>query len=408
MNYKLIITLFFILINAIVFAQSRKELENKKIQNQKEIEYTNKLLNETKKDSENSLNKLVILKKKISYREELIQNIKREINYIDSKIEESKKEIDALEKEMKKLKGDYAKLIIYSYKHKDDFENLMFLLASKDFNQAYKRLKYLQQYSDYRRKQAGIIVNTQSTLNKKIEELEQKRADKQNLLTNEQEESIILNAEKSQQNEILISLKSKEKELKQKLKEQFEISRKLEKEIERIIAEEARKAAERAKKNSNTKTSAGGTFEMTPEEKLISDNFDANKGLLPWPTERGIITGYYGEHPHPVLSNITVQNNGIDITTTEGSTCRVIFEGEVSKVVSIPGANKAVLIRHGNYFTLYSNLDEVYVKSGDKVKTKQNIGKIHTDSKDGKTYLHFEIWQESSKMNPSIWLSKKQ
>jgi len=221
------------------------------------------------------------------------------------------------------------------------------------------------------------------------------------------------NREKTEQKETLTKLQSKEKELKTKLEKQILARKKLQKEIEDIIAEEIRKAAERAKKeaenktpNSKTTTTTKGNFALTPAEKIISDNFGANKGLLPWPTERGVVTGLFGEHPHPVLKNIKVQSNGIDISTSEGSSARAIFDGEVSKIVTIGPSNKAILIRHGNFFTLYSNLKETKVKAGDKVKTKQSIGIINTVKEEGKTTLHIEIWQESTKLDPSLWLSK--
>lgn len=404
--YNIIFFCFIFLLTASTFAQSKKDLEKKRHQNQKDIEYTNKLLNETKKNAESSYNNLLILNQKITLRQDIIYGITAEIKLLDSKIDDNRMVINSLEADMKKLKEQYAKMIIHAYKHRNSFDNLMFILAADNFNQAYKRLKYLQQYSEYRKKQAELINKTQTVLKSKISELEVKRSEKENLLKSKQEENIMLSLEKSEQDKIVTSLKNKESELKKQLAEQYETSKKLQKEIERIIAEEARKAAERAKTKTTTKANATSSFDLTPEEKLISDKFDSNKGLLPWPTERGIITGLFGEHPHPVLSNITIQNNGIDISTTAGAEARVIFDGEVSKVVTIPGANKAILIRHGNFFTLYSNLSEASVKSGDHVTTKQTIGKIETEG--NKTTLHFEIWQESNKLNPAIWLTKKQ
>ncbi|OFX23515.1 MAG: hypothetical protein A2033_16195 [Bacteroidetes bacterium GWA2_31_9] len=404
--YNIVFFCFIFLLTASTFAQSKKDLEKKRHQNQKDIEYTNKLLNETKKNAESSYNNLLILNQKITLRQDIIYGITAEIKLLDSKIDDNRMVINSLEADMKKLKEQYAKMIIHAYKHRNSFDNLMFILAADNFNQAYKRLKYLQQYSEYRKKQAELINKTQTVLKSKISELEVKRSEKENLLKSKQEENIMLSLEKSEQDKIVTSLKNKESELKKQLAEQYETSKKLQKEIERIIAEEARKAAERAKTKTTTKANATSSFDLTPEEKLISDKFDSNKGLLPWPTERGIITGLFGEHPHPVLSNITISNNGIDISTTAGAEARVIFDGEVSKVVTIPGANKAILIRHGIFFTLYSNLSAVSVKSGDHVTTKQSIGKIETEG--NKTTLHFEIWQESNKLNPAIWLTKKQ
>ncbi|OFX48080.1 MAG: hypothetical protein A2046_05890 [Bacteroidetes bacterium GWA2_30_7] len=404
--YNIIFFSILLLLNAGTFAQSKKDLEKKRLQNQKDIEYTNKLLKETKKNTESSYNNLLILNQKITFRQDIIHSISAEVKLLENKIDDNRLVINSLEADMKKLKDQYAKMIIHAYKHRNSYDNLMFILASDNFNQAYKRLKYLQQYSEYRKKQADLINQTQIVLRSKISELEVKKNEKELLLKSKQEENIMLTLEKSEQDKIITTLKDKESELKKQLTEQIETSKKLQKEIERIIAEEVKKAAERAKTKTTTKASATSSFDLTPEEKLISDKFDSNKGLLPWPTERGIITGLFGEHPHPVLSNITIQNNGIDISTTEGASVRAIFDGEVSKIVTIPGANKAILIRHGNFFTLYSNLATVSVKSGDHVTTKQIVGKIDTEGT--KTTLHFELWQESNKLNPAIWLTKKQ
>lgn len=407
MNFRFnILFILIVFISISSFAQTRKDLENKKKQTQKEIEYINNLLKQNQKNAESSYNNLLIINKKISLQENLIASINSEIKFIDTKIADTKNVVTSLEADLKKIKEEYAKMIYFAYVNRSSYDKLMFIMSAEDFNQAYKRLKYLQYYSQYRQQQAESIKKTQETLSRTIAELEKNKEEKKELIKIQQEENIVLGIEKKQQDEVIISLQSKEKELKEKLEMQVLARKKLDKQIEEIIAREIREAEERAKKAAANSTTKKGNFALTPAEKIISDNFGANKGFLPWPTERGVITGAFGEHPHPVLKNIKVQNNGIDISTEEGSIARAIFEGEVSKIVTIGPANKAVLIRHGNFFTLYSNLKETLVKAGDKVSTKQTIGIINTVKEENKTTLHLEIWQESTKLNPASWLSK--
>lgn len=434
-------------------AQSKKELEQKKKKNQKEIEYTNKLLKENKKNKNKSYNTLLILNRKISLRNELIASVNSEIKLLNVKIDKSTQEINSLAKELMLLKQDYAKMIYYAYKNRSSYDRLMYILSAKDFNQAYQRLKYLQQYSGYRRKQAMSIVKNQKKLQKKLTELQQRINEKQVLLKEQQDESIQLFKEKDEQNEMLLTLKSKESDLKKKLEEQVVLSQKLQKSIENIIASEEetrrkineelkreKKAKERKEKAEKIKNLKGknltakekekleaeekkfeeekenvpevkskpNVYEMTPDEKITSASFGNNKGALPWPTERGLITGTFGEHEHPVLKGIMVRNNGIDISTSEGENVRAIFNGVVSKVLQVPGYNYVVIIRHGNYLSVYSNLSHADVKTGDKVSAKQKIGKVNTDNdEENKTFLHLEIWKDNFKLDPAHWLSQR-
>jgi len=402
-RFTYLLSLIILLSGNYAVSQKLKQLESKKKKTLEDINYTNKLLNETKEGRKDSYNKLVILNKKISLRNNLISDIKNEISIIDTKIRDNTEVIRSLESDLNRLKDEYAKMIYYAYKNKNSYDRLIHILASDDFNQAYRRLKYLQQYTAFRRKQSNLIMATQEVLNKKIAKLEARKEQKEQLIKSRHDEAVILSLEKSEQSKVLNKLQSRESELKKKLEQQRKTAAQLNREIEKIIAEEARKAAERAKASGSSKV-----FELTPEERLISDNFENNKGRLPWPTERGIITGTFGEHEHPVLKGIIVRNNGVDICTTKGATARAIFDGVVSKVVSIPGAHKAVIIRHGEYLTVYSNLREVIVKPEEKVKAKQSIGTIYTDANDGnKTALHIEIWKQNTKLNPAHWLTKR-
>lgn len=383
------------------FAQTKKELENKKKQLQKEIKQTESLLNETKKNKKLSLNQLVTLNKKISIREQLIATIQAEIRLAEKQIKENKEIIASLENDLKKLKEEYAKMIYYAFKNQDAYSRIMFIFSAKDFSQAYRRLKYMQQYSFYRQKQAEMIEKTQELLNKKVAELEEKKRQKQQLLGIEEQEKQVLAKEKTEQEKTLSLLQEQEKELLKKIKEKEQEQKQLQLAIQRIIEEEIRKSREKAKSEGTKPAEKGLT--LTPEAQKLSNTFEANKGKLPWPVAEGIITGKHGEQPHPVLKGITIKNNGVDISTKKDAPVRAVFEGEVTGLATIPGFGKVVMIRHGEYLTVYSNLRDVFVKKGDKIKTKQNIAVVDTDE-NGKTEVHFEIWKGSTLMNPETWL----
>lgn len=406
-NYFNLFLLFCLLMlsssPSIAQKQNKKELENKKKQLQKEIENTNQLLNETKKNKKLSLNQLVILNKKISAREELIATINKEIAILNKNIEENNASINKLQKDLEKLKAEYAKMIYYAYKNQDAYSRLMFVFAAKDFQQAYMRLKYLQQYSDYRKKQAELITSTQKNLNEKVKELETKKADKRDLLSNEVEEKKNLTSEKSEKEQVFSKLQQEETKLKKDLEKKKQDAQKLQQAIQRIIEQELEKAQKQAVADNKPKPQK---LVLTPEAQLVSNNFASNKAKLPWPVAKGVICEKFGVHPHPLMPNIEINNNGVDICTNTGSIARAVFDGEVKGVVNMPGAGQFILVRHGEFITVYSNLKEVYVNVGDKLTTKQNIGSILYDSDDAKTVLHFEIWKGQTKLNPEDWLYK--
>lgn len=411
-SYIFSLLLFFLSLAS--FAQTAKELEEKKKRLQDDIKYTNKLLEETESSKKNSLSQLRLLNTKIEMRQELIKTIAKEVKLIDKQINQTNSVVGSLENDLKKLKSEYAKMIYFAWKNQSSYDRLMFIFSSKDFNQAYLRLKYIQQYADYRKKQAKIIKETQLALGEKIDVLKKSRTEKAALLTNEEQEKLKLTTEKKEKDMLLENLQNKEAQLKKELKQKQNEAQKLQKEIERIIAEEIKKRAEEARKKAEADKLAGKEvketpkgFSMTPEEVLISDNFELNRGKLPWPSEKGIITGHFGESTHPDLPNVKINNNGIDIGTDRGAKARAVFDGTVSAIISIPGAYKAVMVRHGEFISVYANLEEVYVKKDDKIKVKQEIGKVHTDESEGKTELHFEIWRGNAKTNPEEWILLK-
>jgi septal ring factor EnvC (AmiA/AmiB activator) len=382
------------------FSQTKEELQNKKRKLLEEIEFTNKLIEETKQSQTSSMDELVKLNKKIETRAEVINTISLEVDLLDKKIEKNKIVIAQLEADLQELKEEYAKMLYYTYKNRSSYNRLLFLFSSKDFNQAYKRLKYMQQYTSYRKRQAQLIVKTKESIDKKIQNLENIRTEKKVLLQSLEAERTNYTREKVEQEGVLADLKQKESELMKDLTRKRRTADKLQKAIEEIIREEIRKARELAAKKG--KSSEG--FPMTPEAKKLSMNFSANKGKLPWPVSQGVITSDYGTHPHPVLKQIMVKNNGVDISTSRGSMARAIFDGEVSRVIIIPGEGKSVLIRHGEYLSVYSYMSEVFVKAGDKVTTKQEIGLLVSDQANAKTNIHFELWKGMSTLNPAYWL----
>lgn len=392
-----------------VFAQNKNELEEKKKELQKEISLTNKLLSETKKNKELTLDELLKLKSKINLRVELISAIDQEIRFVNKQINRNQEIILSLQKDLEKLKKEYAKMIYYAFKNKSTYNKIMFVFSSSSFNQAYKRLKYIQQYSEYRKKQGEAIVKTQQELLLKIAELEASKQEKSALLSLEQQEKQKLAVEQQEQENNVKQLQNKEQQLRADLAKKQDAERKLQKAIERIIEEEIRKAREaaaKANKGSST-TESKTSFPMTPEALKLSNSFASNKGSLPWPVAEGIITDRFGQHPHPVLTGIVINNNGIDISTTKGAIARAIFEGEVSSVAIIPGGGKVVMIRHGEYLSVYSYLNDVYVNKGDKITTKQHLGTLISEPDKAKTNVHLEIWKGMTKLNPEYWIFRK-
>jgi septal ring factor EnvC (AmiA/AmiB activator) len=381
-----------IVIGLKAFTQSRQELETQKEKAIKEVNFTNSLLENTRISRKASLNKLILLKNKVYQRNSIINNINAEIKLIDENIGEKENIIRSLEEDLRKVKIQYERLIYYAYRNKKFGNKITYVFASNSFNKAFKRIKYIQQVAEYRRKEARLIVRLQEIIEKNIEELEEDKRDKKSLIADKEKEREKLKSERNEQNDLIVKLQRREKELRKMLNEKRSIASRLEKEINDLIAEEARKARSLER--------------LTPEQKIIADNFRSNKGRLPWPTEKGIITEKFGLNNHEVLKGVKVKNNGVDIATIQGAIVRAVFEGEVRKIIAIPGANQAVIIRHGNYLSVYQNLINVGVKNGDLVKVKDMIGKVYTDSNnDNKTILHFEIWEENRKLDPSIWLS---
>jgi septal ring factor EnvC (AmiA/AmiB activator) len=389
---KLVILILLVLLSSGVFLQegSKEILLSKKRQIEKEIELTNKLLEDTRSKRSNTISELKLLKKRLQQRNRLIEELGNEVKHLDDEISDNEETLNSLKSDLEKVKTEYASLIYHAFKNRDSNLNFMYLLASNDINQFYIRFKYLEQYKDYRHKQVELIRRLNLVIEHKIISLNRTKREKMNLINMELGERATLLRETNETDRVVMILQQQEDELKKKLTEKEKIARKLESEIEELIRNEAKRTTFNA---------------LTPTDRIISDDFSRNMGGLPWPTEQGVITDRYGEHPHPVIRNLMVRNNGIDIGTVPGGTARSIFKGVVSKVFNIKGANTTVIIRHGNYYTVYHNLVNVKVRVGEEVETKQIIGEVYSNPDSNETVIHLEIWKELEKQNPEKWLS---
>ena len=401
-NYRLfllrsLMSTFFCVFSATwLLGQTRSELEKKKYKNLQEIEYANKLLNETEKSQKFSVSKLMVLSSKIYSREKVIQNINQEIELLNKRIEDENELIQNLKSDLEGIKAEYARLIQYSFIYQRNYNSLMYILASQSMDQLYKRIRFIQLLTNYRKRQSIAITQTIGTIDSVLAELRDLKKQRNITLRGCETEKGSLEREKKNQDLTITKLKKKENEIRDELRAKLAISKKLENEIQNAIAAEAKK---RNTKNLFT--------QLTPQEKLLSKNFKDNRGKLPWPTETGIVINTFGEHQHPVLKSVVTRNHGIDISTNKDSYVRAVFDGEVSKVIAIPGTNYTVLIRHGNYLTVYQNIVNIQVKNGEKIKTKQVVGRAFGNKDDNFSVVHFEIWNEIEKQNPEDWLSHK-
>lgn len=423
-------------------AQTKEELQKQKVQLQDQIELANSILKKTQNNKQASMNALQTLTQKIQTRERLIRTVDRQITRIDREMARKEQEILDLEARVDSLKADYAALIQLAQRQKRPTQQILFILSSNSFAQAAKRIQYFKDMAAYRERQVHQIEETQVKLAQEREELARVREEKLQLQSEQENERSALLEDASQQEQVVVNLQSKESEIKRDIDKKQREAQQLEAKIKTIIAEEMRKAKERAERNkledeakevglisgkdftSRTSNKAlirlidkaradkgldvrddGPSFAMTPEARALANNFANNKGALPWPVERGIVTGKFGKHAHPIVKGVIVDNPHIEISTDDGAVVRAVFEGEVSTVVPIPGANVMVLVRHGNYFTVYSNLIGVKVKAGDIISLKQPIGTAFTDE-EGKTMVQFGIWRDADIQDPYPWLAQ--
>ncbi len=380
------------------FAQQKKELEERRKRLMQEIELTSSLLNETTRNRAATYDLYVTLQNQIVKRKQLVLTLRKEIQYTAENIERTQEVIAALESDTEQLKEEYAEMARRAYRFKLSNNHLFFLFSADDFNDAFQRWRYLKQYDEYRKKQAHLIMETQKTLEQKIENLELRKAEKETLLSSEVQQHRLLNKELEDKNKILQALRSDEKRLKKDLATQEKDRRRLDDSIKDIIRSEV---AVKKKKEPIT-------VEIINSEsgKDATRLFQSQRGKLPWPVSKGVITRRFGKQAHPTLKKIEISNNGIDIRTDRMAEVRAVFEGKVVGLTFVPGYNNMLIIQHGDYYSVYSNLDEVFVDKGDKVDAKQALGKLSVNSKSNVSELHFEVWREKTRLNPADWVRR--
>ena len=398
LNLKLLGWLLLFCLSFSAAAQDKRKLERKRADLNKKIEQTNELIQRTKAEQANRQTHLSAITGQIKLREELIGTISTEIGSLDHSIVQRNKRIEQKRSELEQLKNEYRQLIRYAQKNQSSYNRLMFIFASGDFHQAFKRVKYLQQHTLSRRQQAERIEHVKQVLGTEIRNLSDQKLEKTVLLGSKEHEKQALAHDKVEEQKTLASLQQEESKLRAQLAKQQSERKRIDAEIERLIASEIKKS----------KATNKGTFKLAPEAKDLSDNFAANKGRLSWPVDRGFISGRFGKQAHPVLRNIIIDNNGIDITTDKEAPVKAIFKGTVSSILVIPGAGKVVVLDHGAYRSIYTQLKEVYVSKGQKVEIKTKLGICLPGESDSRSEAHLEIWKigqdGTQKMNPALWI----
>ena len=379
-------------------SKQQKELEAQRIRLKKEIKQINTILFKNSKTRKNALTEVEDLQVKLNVRSELIRVTNQQANLLTSKIRINEKNISVQRKELEDLKSEYANLIRKSYESKSLQNRLMFLFSSENFLQAYKRLQYLKQYARYRRRQGRAISEKTKLLQELNQMLSIEKADKILLIEENRIVQKEIEKEKKEQNSLIKDLERRQKKLASQISKKEKQQRAIDREINRLIREAIAASNSRAGKKGKK------TFQLTPEAKLLADNFISNKGRLPWPLEKGIVVQGFGRQRHPVVKTTIIQSNGVVIATEPLAQVRAVFEGEVMSVIVIKGSNPSVLIRHGNFITLYTNLAKLYVKKGEKVKAKQAIGEVFTNQQTGKTQLQFGIFNNVKALNPKDWV----
>lgn len=398
-------------------AQTKKQLEDQRNKLIEQIGFIKKQIEEVQKKKETSVNQLVSLRKQIQVRERLIENFNNDIGLTQNQIDGLEVLIIALENDLAKLKTEYGKMLQVAYRNRSHYNNVILVLSAENFNQALRRLRYLQQYNSFRQTQVRLINQTQASLNKRKAQLEQKRQEKEMLLREEETQKSLLSYESEKTTQIVSKLQQNERDLRKELQAQEAARVRLQRAIEDIIRrelEEARRQeAERLKKQGQKpgQVSAPKTtreeFELTPEAKALGADFEANKGKLPWPISKGFVSESFGEHPHPVLKNVKVRNDGINLRTAQGAEVKAVFRGEVTAVVSIPGMQKAVIVRHGQYLTVYAHIEDVRVSKGSKIETGQVLGTVYFDDAENKAEMQLQVWRGTTKIDPQPWLARR-
>ena len=379
-----------------LFPQSKQDLEMQKQELTTEIKKIEKLINQSKNRKRDLLINAENLKFKINLQNDLISNINSQLNIIVNEIERNSKELSKLYDRQKKIKNEYAAMILKTYKHRSMLNKIMFIFSSKDFAQAYKRLQYYKQYARYKDKQIEEIRRNTILIDSTTDGLGKQKTAKQLLIDENQHIKDNLSIENLKQEKILFEIRTDEKryvnQIKQKQKQTIEIDKQIQKIIDEAIAK--------------TKNKNLPEFKLSEEAKLISKKFAENKGKLPWPVDKGLVILKYGKQPHPIVKTTTIQSNGVRILTSDNQEVRSIFDGKVYSIIVSKNGSHAVLIQHGNFFSVYKNLSEIFIKKGDLIITKQALGKLSKNKSTGQTILNFSIFKDGSTENPSSWIYK--
>lgn len=415
-----------------VYAQSSEQLKRERDRLTDDLERLRRELNETASNKKSTLKQLNILRAQITLREEKINNINAEVRNLNSEIAENTSTVHSLQQQLDQLRKEYEAMVLFAYRNKSGYNKMMFIFAAKDFNQAYKRLKYLQEFSAYRKRQAEYIEGKERELTGRIVQLDRTKEEKRNILLEQQKEKENLGKERSSQQKVASGLSKQEgqlrnaqRELQRKIaaatraiiRKEIEEERKRKEEADRIAAAKAKAAAAAAAAANKDKEAPAAAravtpaarktdsevLNSTPEAAALSSSFLGNKGRLPWPVEKGVIIQGYGSTK---VDGITIPNDGVEIRTSAGATVRAVFEGEVTAVKDILGTS-LVVIKHGEYFTVYSNLRSVSVRTGQKISTKQSVGVVATDGATGETVAHFELYKAGASVNPETWLANR-
>ncbi len=406
MNVKTLIriylTLFIVLFigtGAVAQTNEQKALEAKREQLQREIKSINRLLFAEKKEKGNVLEQMEALEQKINVRQQLINVTNQQSNLLNRQINTNIRNISKLRDDLETLKDDYATMIQKSYQNKSQQSRLMFLLSSENFFQAFKRLQYLKQYTQYRKEQGEQIVVKTDELTQLNRDLTDQRKVKDQLIAENLVAKNELQKERADQQVLLATIRKNENKYTAAIDKKRQEARKIDQQIDALIRSAI--AASNKKAGGSTNSSK---FVLTPEATIVANNFSANKGKLDWPVERGIVSRGFGVYNDAVYPGIKHQNNGVIIATDEGSKARSIFEGEVIGIMAVPGGNMGVQIKHGNYISTYYNLSKLYVKKGDRVARKEELGEIYTNRSNGQTQLKFYLYQDANRLNPEDWI----
>ncbi|CAM1365587.1 Septal ring factor EnvC, activator of murein hydrolases AmiA and AmiB [Tenacibaculum sediminilitoris] len=383
------------------FAQSRKELENRRKKLKNEIEQVNNLLFKTKKKKSSALDDLKDLNQKISVRKRLIETIELETKLLSKEIKSNEQQLKKYNDELKKLKDDYRDMVVKSYKSKSQQSKTMFLLSSESFYQAYKRLKYMQQYKDFRKKQGEEIMVKAKEVAQLNDSLTAQKKSKEVLLSDEKNQKEGIEEDKKDQEQLISKIKKEEKKYKSDLQKKQREEKKVLAKIDKLIRDAIAKA-NKGKKTTTSKKSNSG-FILNAEEKTLLANFEQNKGNLPWPV-KGVITRKFGVQPHPTFPGISINSHGLYIATKANTDVKSIFNGKVLVIQLHSDGRKSVLVQHGDYISTYNKLKEIYVKKGDVVRTGEILGKVFTNKVTGKTQLSFMLYKNRNRLNPAQWI----